>query len=193
MDYAIKRFHMGLSSMESRAVSRPVRIALQLLIGLSLAGGGYMAGHWQAAASQQHAHHRPSAADIARVSALHAGRNTAIQVPHVCRQGAFLDASSIINSVAEIQKVLPADSPRLMRVELDSILFTALKQAHGEVHCIAGALSFGYDHSFAASIQRGVDLARLRGLPPEVGQIGEAVIQTLKQNRVLDKPLGAAN
>lgn len=142
----------------------------------SIDAGAHAKGH-----AHGHAHDGPGDKDIARVKALHEGRT--IEVDKPCRQGAFVESSQLINSVALVSKGLPANTPDRTRAELDSMLYTLLKQAKSEVHCVSGALSHGYDKSYAKSIQQGVNLARERQLPADIPLIGERVIQTLHANQ----------
>lgn len=102
-----------------------------------------------------------------------------------CRVGAFVESSSIINSVIEIAAALPPDTPERTQNELNSVLYTALKQAQSEVHCIQGGLSYGYQESYAAIIERGAQLAQLRGLSPDIAAIGFEVAKTLRANQAV--------
>jgi hypothetical protein len=140
-------------------------------------------------AQAHHAHGGPTEADIARVKAVHhAERNRLpLQSQTPCRNGAFLEATYVINSVVEVANQLPAETKRMTRVELDNILFTAMKQAKNEVHCVAGTMTFGYDRSFAVSIEKGIKLAKSRGLAQEVIAMGETTIQSLQTNQVASK------
>jgi hypothetical protein len=100
-----------------------------------------------------------------------------------CRVGAFVESSSIINSVIEIAAALPPDTPERTQNELNSVLYTALKQAQSEVHCIQGGLSYGYQEAYAAIIERGAQLAQLRGLSPDIAAIGFEVAAILRANK----------
>jgi hypothetical protein len=105
----------------------------------------------------------------------------------LCRQGAFLEASRIINSLTEIAGTLPANASRQTRDELDAILYTALKQARAEVHCVAGKLEYGYEKSFADIVRRGTDLAKMRGLSKDVVELGSITVQILERNERIQK------
>jgi hypothetical protein len=107
---------------------------------------------------------------------------------HTCRAGAFVEAASIVNSTVDIAMALPPNTGERTRAELDTILFTALKQAKSEVHCVSGALSFGYDRSFAGVIKRGVALAQSRRLKQEVIEAGNSVVAALEANRRIAAP-----
>jgi hypothetical protein len=102
-----------------------------------------------------------------------------------CRQGAFVEAAGILNSVAEIAHQLPAGTPDRTRAELDTVLYTALRQAHSEVHCVAGGLRFGYDKAYAQTLDRVTDLARQRDLHPDVQRLGQETSAALRENRRL--------
>lgn len=106
-----------------------------------------------------------------------------VQTAHACRSGAFMEAASIINSTVDIAMALPPNTSERTRAELDTILFTALKQAKSEVHCVSGALQFGYERSFAGIIKRGVALAQSRRLNSEVIEAGQSVIAALEANQ----------
>jgi hypothetical protein len=112
---------------------------------------------------------------------------------HVCRAGAFVEAASIVNSTVDIAMALPPNTNERTRAELDTILFTALKQAKSEVHCVSGALSFGYERSFAGVIKRGVALAQSRRLKPEVIEAGMSVVAALETNRRIAAPSANAD
>jgi hypothetical protein len=105
------------------------------------------------------------------------------EVAHKCRAGAFVDASNIVNSVVEIAMALPPNTPDRTRAELDTVLYTALRQANSEVHCVAGALSYGYERSYAGVIRRGVALAQSRRLSADIIELGNKVVATLESNR----------
>ncbi len=115
-----------------------------------------------------------------------------VQTAHVCRAGAFLEAASIINSTVDIAMALPPNTTERTRAELDTILYTALKQAKSEVHCVSGALNFGYERSFAGVIKRGVALAQSRRLKQEVIEVGMSVVASLETNRRIDPAPQAA-
>jgi hypothetical protein len=132
-----------------------------------------------------HDHKGPSEADIQRVLALNQGK----PILPKCRQDAFVDASNMINTIVQINKGLPPTTPALVHSDLDSLLYTTLKQAKSEVHCVAGGLTNGYDKSYAISIQRGMKMAEARKLSPDVVAIGQSVVDTLYAN----KPVAAAN
>jgi hypothetical protein len=100
-----------------------------------------------------------------------------------CRQGAFLEASQIINSVTDIATNLPSSALERTRGELDAILYTALKQARAEVHCVTGGLPEGYEQSFADILRRGTDLARMRGLSKDVVDLGATTVELLERNQ----------
>ncbi len=129
-----------------------------------------------AAHDHNRAHMRPTQADIERVVAVNAGSLSAAKP---CRQGAFVEASGIINSAVEMHRALPKTTPERTRAELDTVLYTALKQARSEVHCVAGVITHGYDKSYAESIRRGMGMARERGLSADVAVIGQDVIDAL--------------
>jgi hypothetical protein len=116
------------------------------------------------------------------LSMTHDEPNTARLEPP-CRQGAFLEASRIVNSVTDIAQTLPANTSRQTRDELDGILYTALKQARAEVHCVAGKLEYGYEKSFADIIRRGTDLAKMRGLSKDVIELGSSTTRILERNQ----------
>lgn len=122
---------------------------------------------------QNHAHHEHSVA-----TPLPAGSH----LDAACRQGAFLEASSILNSVIEISFALSADVPEHTRRELDSILYTALKQARTEVHCVQGGLGHGYHEDFAQIIERSGQLASLRGLSPDVVTLADETARALRDH-----------
>jgi hypothetical protein len=60
------------------------------------------------------------------------------------------------------------------------LLYTALKQAHDEVHCVVGTLTHGYDRSFAEIIERATTLAKVRGLKPEIVKLGTETARKLR-------------
>ncbi len=132
-----------------------------------------------------HDHKGPSEADIQRVLALNQGK----PILPSCRQGAFVEASNMINTIVQMHNSLAPSTPALVLADLDSLLYTALKQAKSEVHCVAGGLSFGYDKSYALSIQRGIKMAQARKLSPDVVAIGQSVVDVLHAN----KPVAAAS
>jgi hypothetical protein len=115
-----------------------------------------------------------------------------VQTAHACRAGAFVEAASIVNSTVDIAMALPPNTGERTRAELDTILYTALKQAKSEVHCVSGALSFGYDRSFAGVIKRGVALAQSRRLKQEVIDAGNSVVASLEANRRIAAPTAEA-
>jgi hypothetical protein len=159
------------------------RLVWCLLVFLACTAGvfwsSHKAGAHGAATAQDHMHKGPSQADIQRVMALNQGKP---QLPS-CRQGAFVDASNMINTVVQISSAIPPNTSALVRADLDSLLYTALKQAKSEVHCVAGGLSYGYDKSFALSIERGIKLAQARNLSPDIVLLGQSVIDALTLNR----------
>lgn len=93
-----------------------------------------------------------------------------------------------MNSVVEIAMALPTNTGERTRAELDTVLYTALKQAKSEVHCVVGALSFGYERAYAGVIKRGVALAQSRGLAKEIVDLGNEVVATLEANRRIAAP-----
>jgi hypothetical protein len=97
-----------------------------------------------------------------------------------CRQGAFLEASSIINSLVEVYRALPPNAPPTVLIELDSALYVALKQANADAHCVAGGLRHGYDQSFAEILERGATVAEMRGLKADVVAPARAAAQRLR-------------
>ena len=144
---------------------RPALISLGVLLA---AGGGLLAARGSS----------PAAASMAG----HEMAEPAARAAPACRQGAFLEASSIINSVVDIALSLPQGTPERTRKELDTVLYTALGQAKSEVHCVAGALEHGYGRSFAEIVRRGADLARMRGLPKGTVADALAVAEALERN-----------
>lgn len=100
-----------------------------------------------------------------------------------CRQGAFVEAASIINSVVDLALALPSETKTQTRAVLDTVLTTAIKQAHSEVYCVAGVLRFGYERTYADTLRHGVALAKARGLPGDLIRIGNEVAVTLERNR----------
>ncbi|MGL4230613.1 MAG: hypothetical protein ACRDAM_22000 [Casimicrobium sp.] len=110
-------------------------------------------------------------------------RSRDIQTANPCRAGAFVEASSIVNSVVEIAMALPPNTPERTRAELDAVLYTALKQAKSEVHCVVGALSFGYERAYAGVIKRGVGLAQSRRLSKDIVDLGNELVSTLEANK----------
>jgi hypothetical protein len=130
-------------------------------------------------ASNSGAHHHDHAAPVL---AAH------VQTAQKCRAGAFVDAANIINSVVEIAMALPANTLDRTLAELDTVLYTALQQAHTETHGVAGTLSFGYDQSYARGVARGVALAKSRGLSADVIALGNSVVAALEQNSAIPTP-----
>jgi hypothetical protein len=106
---------------------------------------------------------------------------TPLQTAKPCRTGAFLEADRILGSVINISRLLPANTPEGARAELDSILYTALQQAHSELHCVAGVLTHDFDRAFAETIRRAVALAQQRKLSRDVVALGEEVAMKLEQ------------
>jgi hypothetical protein len=132
-------------------------------------------------AHDPHAHH----------AHMHADRPlpASVQTAHTCRAGAFVEASGIVNSVVEIAMALPPNTSERTRAELDTVLYTALKQAKSEVHCVVGALSFGYERAYAGAIKRGVALAQSRQLSKDIVDLGNAVVTTLEANNRIAAPV----
>jgi hypothetical protein len=126
---------------------------------------------WQAALTQ-HA--------IARTA-----RSDAASAAPACRTGAFVEAAGILNSVALIAERLPPQTPERTRAELDTVLFTALRQARAEVHCVAGRVAPGYERSYAQTIERAGLLARQRGLHPDVSELAQQTAATLLGDKAL--------
>ena len=122
----------------------------------------------------------------ARLDLMHAHHASALpqgtQAKVACRNGAFVEASSIVGSTVEIMRTLPPQVPTRAREELDSTLYVALKQARAEVHCVAGTLTHGYERSFADTIRHGVETARIRGLGPDVIALGQTTVAILEAN-----------
>ncbi len=112
-----------------------------------------------------------------------------IQTANPCRAGAFVEASSIVNSVVEIAMALPPNTTERTRAELDTVLYTALKQAKSEVHCVVGALSYGYERAYAGVIKRGVALAQSRGLSNDIVVLGNELVSTLEANKRVAPPM----
>jgi hypothetical protein len=100
---------------------------------------------------------------------------------HVCRSGAFLEAAAILNSTMEISDVLTPEVAARSKASLDVLLFTALKQAHDEVHCVAGTFKKGYGRSFTEIIERAVVLAKVRGLSADAIGFGERTLERLRE------------
>lgn len=149
-----------------------------VVVGTSLGGViGWQVGTSHQGVAQQshsladsvhaHMHHRPDS-------------RAALETAAACRSGAFVEAVAILNSVDEISHKLPASTEERTRAELDTVLFTALKQAHAELPCVAGVLSHGYDRAYAETIDRAVTLARMRELHPDVAQIGVKTVEFLR-------------
>jgi|GEM_PF-1218264 len=124
-----------------------------------------------AAHNADHDHH-----DHSKRAPLPAGSETAAR----CRSGAFVEAAAMLNSTVEISQALPADTPERTRSEIDVLLYTALKQAHDEVHCVLGTLTYGYDRSFAEVIYRATILSKGRAIKPEIVALGESTEQQLR-------------
>jgi hypothetical protein len=135
--------------------------------------------------NEHHEHGGPSKADLDRVLAIHQGKP---QLPP-CRPGAFVEASNMINTIVQVSTSLPANTKPLIFADLDSLLYTALKQAQSEVHCITGGLTKGYDNSYAQSIERGVQLAQSRGLSNDIVKLGKTVAIKLRENRMIAAPI----
>lgn len=176
----------------SRVVPIAALIGATLIAAIGAAVGGVAFGaHWQA-------RQQPSLADLTlqaqwqamatqhavardpRASAAADG-----SVPAACRSGAFVEASGILGSVAQIADQLPAATTERTRAELDTVLFTALKQARAEVHCVAGGLTHGYDRAYAQTVERATQLARQRGLHADVVALGQETAAALRGNRVM--------
>lgn len=176
----------------SRVVPIAALIGATLIAAIGAAVGGVALGaHWQA-------RQQPSLADLTlqaqwqamatqhavardpRASAAADG-----SVPAACRSGAFVEASGILGSVAQIADQLPAATTERTRAELDTVLFTALKQARAEVHCVAGGLTHGYDRAYAQTVERATQLARQRGLHADVVALGQETAAALRGNRVM--------
>ena len=168
---------MGVSSSEARAVMRCLLAVVVLALATTLVGCVSM--HDSAGAHAAHDH-----------ASMHAPRplREGVNAAAPCRAGAFVEASNIINSVVEIAMALPANTPERTRAELDTVLFTALKQAKSEVHCVAGVLSFGYDRSYAGVIRRGVALAQSRRLSTDIVELGNSVVAAIEANRSVAQP-----
>jgi hypothetical protein len=158
------------------------RLAMMTLVAMTLAGCASTMG-----THDSHQAHQASAHDQAH---MHADRplSKSIQTAHPCRAGAFVEASSIVNSVVEIAMALPPTTSERTRAELDTVLYTALKQAKSEVHCVVGALSFGYDRAYAGVIKRGVGLAQSRRLSKDIVDLGNEIVATLEANKRVDAP-----
>jgi hypothetical protein len=156
------------------------------LIGATLLAAGYIGGcvSLHDSHSGDHSHHGHSHADKPLPDS--------VQTAHTCRAGAFVEAASIVNSTVDIAMALPPNTGERTRAELDTILYTALKQAKSEVHCVSGALSFGYERSFAGVIKRGVALAQSRRLKQEVIEAGNSVVAALEANRRIAAPSAEA-
>jgi hypothetical protein len=129
---------------------------------------------WQAMATQHAVARDPRATGA-----------VADSVPAACRSGAFVEASGILGSVAQIADQLPATTTERTRAELDTVLFTALKQARAEVHCVAGGLTHGYDRAYAQTVERATQLARQRGLHADIVALGQETAAVLRGNRVI--------
>ncbi|MGL4575699.1 MAG: hypothetical protein ACRCV9_13030 [Burkholderiaceae bacterium] len=141
--------------------------------------------------SPAHAGAHPQAAHATHAMHGHA-KPAARAIPQTataCRAGAYLEADRTLNSVVALHRLLPADTPKTATGELDSILYTALQQAKSEVHCVAGALTHGYDKAFADTVRKAVSVAQQRGLSQDVIKIGEDVIAALAANQ----PMQAAS
>ena len=176
----------------SRVASLAARVGAMLAAVTAAAlGGAALGAHWQA-------RQQPSLADLTlqaqwqAMATQHAvardPRATAAadgSVPAACRSGAFVEASGILGSVAQIADQLPAATPERTRAELDTVLFTALKQARAEVHCVAGGLTLGYDRAYAQTVERATQLARQRGLHADVVALGQETAAALRDNRVI--------
>jgi hypothetical protein len=100
-----------------------------------------------------------------------------------CRAGAFVEASKLINSLVQMAKDLPPQTPKSVFAELDTMLYTSLEQARAEVHCVAGGLQFGYEKAYAGIMRYGAALARVRGLPKKVVQQAEETARLLEVNK----------
>jgi hypothetical protein len=103
-----------------------------------------------------------------------------------CRGGAFVEASKLVNSLVQMAKDLPPQTPKSVYAELDTMLYTVLTQARGEVHCVAGGLQFGYEKAYAGIMRYGAALARARGLPQKVVQQAQETAQLLEANKRLN-------
>ena len=105
------------------------------------------------------------------------------QATHNCRQGAFVEASETINAVTDVMLNMPASTPKVSRMGLDTVLYTALRQAGSEVHCVAGVLQHGYGRVYADVVRRGAMLARSRGLPKDVVALANRTAEALERNQ----------
>jgi hypothetical protein len=108
------------------------------------------------------------------------------QTTSPCRAGAFVEASKLVNSLVQMAKDLPAQTPKSFYAELDTMLYTALTQARAEVHCVVGGLQFGYEKAYAGIMRYGAALARARGLPQKVVQQAQETAQLLEANKRLN-------
>lgn len=99
-----------------------------------------------------------------------------------CRTGAFVEASAVLNSTMEITDALAFDAANKIRTQIDNLLYTALKQAHSEVHCVKGVLRHGYHRSFLQIIERATLMAKVRGLNADVVELGEQTAQALSDS-----------
>jgi len=157
-----------------------VNPALLFLIAVLLAGCAQAPSVGAEMAEQQHEQEHDHNHD--QRAPLPAGSSLAIR----CRSGAFVEASSIINSVVEIAAALPEDTDARTRRELDSVLYTALKQARSEVECVQGGLRHGYQHAYALVIRRGGALALERGLSADIATMAEETAKLLEANEAVE-------
>jgi hypothetical protein len=127
-----------------------------------------------------------AASDVALAAAPPVQEIAPPQTAQSCRQGAFMEAEKILGSVVNVDRLLPKETPEVARAELDSILYTALKMARSEMHCVSGVLTNGFDRSFADTARRAVALAKARGLKKDVVLLGEEIVQQLERET---KPL----
>jgi len=157
-------------------VKRAALLALTVLLGSCAQAPSVGAGM----AAHDHAHDHDH--DHDQRAPLPAGSSLAIR----CRSGAFVEASSIVNSVVEIAAALPVDTDARTRRELDSVLYTALKQARTEVECVQGGLRHGYEHAYALVIRRGGALATERGLSADIAAMAEETAKLLEANQAVN-------
>jgi len=154
-------------------MKRAALIAITVLLAGCAQAPSTPAGMSTPAPGHEHDHRAP----------LPVGASLAIR----CRSGAFVEASSIINSVVEIAAALPADTDARTRRELDSVLYTALKQARTEVECVQGGLTHGYQHAYALVVRRGAALATERGLSPDIAAMAEETAKLLEANQAVNR------
>ena len=176
---------MGVPEFAAHAVNVTWRWG-SLAVGLMLAASaGWMAGRATQANAATPANAEQSA---------HAGMKSPLSAPPLepakasCRQGAFVEAASIINSVVDIALALPSDTKTQTRAVLDTVLTTVIVQARAEVHCVAGKLRFGYQRTYADTVRHGVSLAKVRGLSADVIQKGNETVEILERNQPTRSP-----